>query len=123
MRCPTFRIAGASETKRRGQGDWCVVSLCRYELRVIVWNTSDVVLEDTSVTGEKMSDIYVKGWISGLGVKQATDVHYRSAFYGLFFLALQHPHHAEASLSPLFRANSVDRLLAAMPVLVPGLTY
>jgi len=117
MRCPTFRIAGASETKRRGQGDWCVVSLCRYELRVIVWNTSDVVLEDTSVTGEKMSDIYVKGWISGLGVKQATDVHYRSAFYGLpssFFLAHQHPHHAEASLSPLFQANSVDRLLAAM---------
>jgi len=32
-----------------------------YELRVIIWNTSDVILEETSLTGEKMSDIYVKG--------------------------------------------------------------
>lgn len=31
-----------------------------YELRVIVWNTEDVVLQETSITGEKMSDIYVK---------------------------------------------------------------
>ena len=36
----------------------------RYELRVIIWNTDDVVLEDDSLlTGEKMSDIYVKGWV------------------------------------------------------------
>lgn len=35
-----------------------------YELRVIVWNTDDVVLEDDAFfTGEKMSDIYVKGYI------------------------------------------------------------
>lgn len=33
-----------------------------YELRVIIWNTDDVVLEDDAFfTGEKMSDIYVKG--------------------------------------------------------------
>lgn len=33
-----------------------------YEMRVIVWNTDDVVLEDDAFfTGEKMSDIYVKG--------------------------------------------------------------
>lgn len=33
-----------------------------YELRVIIWNTEDVVLEDDAFfTGEKMSDIYVKG--------------------------------------------------------------
>ena len=33
-----------------------------YELRVIVWNTMDVKCDDVSlVTGEPMSDIYVKG--------------------------------------------------------------
>lgn len=33
-----------------------------YELRVVIWNTDDVVLEDDAFfTGEKMSDIYVKG--------------------------------------------------------------
>lgn len=33
-----------------------------YVLRVIIWNTDDVVLEDDAFfTGEKMSDIYVKG--------------------------------------------------------------
>ena len=32
-----------------------------------------------SLTGEVMSDIYVKGWIQGLeNDKQATDIHYRS---------------------------------------------
>ena len=30
--------------------------LSSYELRVIIWNTSDVILEETSITGEKMSD-------------------------------------------------------------------
>lgn len=34
-----------------------------YELRIIIWNTDDVVLEDDAFfTGEKMSDIYVKGY-------------------------------------------------------------
>ena len=33
----------------------------RQELRVIIWNTTEVVLEEESITGEKMSDIYVKG--------------------------------------------------------------
>ena len=32
----------------------------RYELRVIVWNTSDVYLEESNLVGEQMSDIYVK---------------------------------------------------------------
>nr|CAD7258972.1 unnamed protein product [Timema shepardi] len=36
-----------------------------YELRIVVWNTDDVVLEDDAFfTGEKMSDIYVKGRLS-----------------------------------------------------------
>jgi hypothetical protein len=50
----------------------------KYELRVVIWNTKDVILEEESITGEKMSDIYVKGWINGLEEKLETDVHYRS---------------------------------------------
>ncbi|CAF0790229.1 unnamed protein product, partial [Didymodactylos carnosus] len=50
-----------------------------YVLRCIIWNTSDVLLQETSITGEKMSDIYVKGWLSGLEEDtQKTDIHYRS---------------------------------------------
>ncbi|XP_071050803.1 otoferlin-like [Onthophagus taurus] len=50
-----------------------------YELRIIVWNTDDVVLEDDAFfTGEKMSDIYVKGWLKGPEDCQCTDIHYRS---------------------------------------------
>lgn len=71
-----------------------------YELRVIIWNTEDVTLEDDAFfTGEKMSDIYVKGqvddillmnlnfqsfnidtcrWVKGPEDCQCTDIHYRS---------------------------------------------
>ncbi|XP_046585626.1 otoferlin-like isoform X5 [Haliotis rubra] len=50
-----------------------------YELRCIIWNTDDVVLEDDAFfTGEKMSDIYVKGWVKGSDDMQSTDIHYRS---------------------------------------------
>ncbi|KAL5022080.1 hypothetical protein ScPMuIL_001235 [Solemya velum] len=49
-----------------------------YLLRAIIWNTVDVILDEESITGEKMSDIYVTGWISGIDEKQKTDVHYRS---------------------------------------------
>ena len=27
-----------------------------------MWNTTDVTLDETSITGEHMSDIYVKGY-------------------------------------------------------------
>ena len=48
-------------------------------MRCIVWNTTEVPLDDLSITGERMSDIYVKGWLQGLeDDKQKTDVHYRS---------------------------------------------
>ncbi|KAJ8026374.1 Dysferlin [Holothuria leucospilota] len=50
----------------------------KFELRCIIWNTKDVILDETSITGERMSDIYVKGWLAGLDEKQETDVHYRS---------------------------------------------
>ncbi|OXB53184.1 hypothetical protein ASZ78_009279 [Callipepla squamata] len=49
----------------------------RYELRCVVWNTRDVEPGDTSATGQRMSDIYVTGWLDGLEEqKQRTDVHY-----------------------------------------------
>ena len=52
--------------------------LSSYELRCIIWNTDDVVLEDDAFfTGEKMSDIYVKGWVKGSDDVQSTDIHYR----------------------------------------------
>ena len=50
-----------------------------YVLRVIVWNTAECDLKDTAITGEKMSDLYVKGFMRGMEKqKQKTDVHYRS---------------------------------------------
>ena len=32
-----------------------------YELRAIIWNTADVILEEENIFGKKMSDIYIKG--------------------------------------------------------------
>nr|XP_061826902.1 fer-1-like protein 6 isoform X1 [Nerophis lumbriciformis] len=51
-----------------------------YELRVVIWNTEDVILEDSNfLTGQKSSDIYIKGWLKGLeDDRQETDVHYNS---------------------------------------------
>ncbi|XP_043565934.1 fer-1-like protein 4 [Chiloscyllium plagiosum] len=51
-----------------------------YELRVIIWNTDDVALDDVNpLTGDRSSDIYVKGWLKGLeDDKQETDVHFNS---------------------------------------------
>ncbi|CAN9499770.1 unnamed protein product [Ophioblennius macclurei] len=51
----------------------------KFSLRAIIWNTTDVILDEKSITGENMSDIYVKGWMPGMeDDKQKTDVHYRS---------------------------------------------
>ncbi|XP_024142370.1 fer-1-like protein 6 isoform X1 [Oryzias melastigma] len=51
-----------------------------YELRIVIWNTEDVILEDSNfLTGQQSSDIYVKGWLKGLeDDRQETDVHYNS---------------------------------------------
>jgi len=50
-----------------------------YTLRAIIWNTGDVKLDETSITGEQMSDIYVKAWMDGMeNDKAKTDIHYRS---------------------------------------------
>jgi len=36
--------------------------LTRYDLRVVIWNTDEVILEDDDYfTGEKSSDIFVRG--------------------------------------------------------------
>uniref|UniRef100_A0A3Q2XW12 Otoferlin n=1 Tax=Hippocampus comes TaxID=109280 RepID=A0A3Q2XW12_HIPCM len=52
----------------------------KFELRVIIWNTDEVVLEDDDIfTGEKSSDIFVRSWLKGQQEdKQDTDVHYHS---------------------------------------------
>ncbi|EDL06165.1 mCG125376, isoform CRA_a, partial [Mus musculus] len=51
-----------------------------YELRVVIWNTDDVALDDVNpLTGERSSDIYVKSWVKGLEQdRQETDVHFNS---------------------------------------------
>ncbi|XP_062065881.1 fer-1-like protein 5 isoform X1 [Lepus europaeus] len=50
-----------------------------YELRCIIWKTASVDLVDESLTREKMSDIYVKGWLFGMEKDmQKTDIHYHS---------------------------------------------
>lgn len=51
-----------------------------YELRIVIWNTEDVLPDETNVlTGEASSDIFVKGWVEGNREDmQETDVHYRS---------------------------------------------
>ncbi|XP_021230390.1 fer-1-like protein 5 [Numida meleagris] len=51
----------------------------RYELRCVVWNTRNVDAGDISTAGQKISDIYITGWLDGLEEqKQRTDVHYRA---------------------------------------------
>lgn len=52
----------------------------KIHLRVIIKNTKDVYLDDVNpLTGERTSDIYVKGWIADQHDKtEKTDTHYRS---------------------------------------------
>uniref|UniRef100_A0A0B7A5P3 C2 domain-containing protein n=1 Tax=Arion vulgaris TaxID=1028688 RepID=A0A0B7A5P3_9EUPU len=50
----------------------------KFVLSCVIWNTYDVILDDVSFTGQKMSDIYVQGWMEGIDDKLKTDVHYRS---------------------------------------------
>jgi len=51
-----------------------------YELRVVIWDTEDVVLNSKSlITGDAMTDVYVTARIPGMEhMAQKTDVHYRS---------------------------------------------
>ncbi|NXR25338.1 MYOF protein, partial [Cinclus mexicanus] len=50
-----------------------------YELRCVVWRVQDTDLGDINLLGQRMSDIYVSGWLDGLPEqRQQTDIHYRS---------------------------------------------
>ncbi|XP_063877560.1 myoferlin-like isoform X2 [Scylla paramamosain] len=50
----------------------------KYLLRVVVFNVFEAPLQETAVIGgEKMSDVYVKGWLQGTNNVQKTDTHYR----------------------------------------------
>ncbi|NXH56858.1 MYOF protein, partial [Rhabdornis inornatus] len=50
-----------------------------YELRCVVWRVRDTDLGDINLLGQRMSDIYVSGWLDGLPEqRQQTDIHYRS---------------------------------------------
>eukprot|EP00731_Ephydatia_muelleri_P021451 Em0014g42a len=75
-------VGGHLSPECRPHPSTCHISVRKSEkfyLRVVVWNTYDVELDETSVvTGEDMSDIYVKGWMQGQDKTQKTDVHYRS---------------------------------------------
>jgi hypothetical protein len=52
----------------------------KFQLRIVVYNTEDVVLDDVNpMTGEKTSDIYVRSFLCDLVEEaQKTDTHYRS---------------------------------------------
>ncbi len=52
----------------------------KFQLRVVILNTKDVELNDLGlITGEKSSDIYVKGFLlDQMSNSKRTDVHYRS---------------------------------------------
>uniref|UniRef100_A0A1I8QEL5 C2 domain-containing protein n=1 Tax=Stomoxys calcitrans TaxID=35570 RepID=A0A1I8QEL5_STOCA len=49
-----------------------------YELRLVIFGVSDVLLDERNIFGTAMSDIYVKGWCSNPDAAQTTDIHYRS---------------------------------------------
>jgi len=64
-------------------------------LRCIIWNTADVPPNETSITGDEMSDIFIKGWMGGLeDQKEKTDTHYRCMDgQGMFNWRLCFPFH------------------------------
>ena len=81
----------------------------RFELRVIIWNTVDVPLIDENFVGDKMVDIYVKGWIPGIDEVEKTDVHYRFNFTLKLILPFLHISvRSSLSFTPLFLFSSDD---------------
>lgn len=52
----------------------------KFQLRIIIFDTTEVILDDTNwLTGEKSSDIYVRAFLNHRpNDSQETDVHYRS---------------------------------------------
>ena len=52
----------------------------KFQLRVVIFNTKDVILDDVNMlTGERSSDIYMKGFLCDQFTEyQKSDIHYRS---------------------------------------------
>ena len=66
--------------------------------------------DDAFFTGEKMSDIYVKGWIKGSDDMQATDIHYRSVHQcSSVDLQATDTHYRSVHQCSFLRLHSVDR--------------
>eukprot|EP00040_Diaphanoeca_grandis_P011572 m.59384 g.59384 ORF g.59384 m.59384 type:complete len:2246 (-) comp22699_c2_seq1:263-7000(-) len=66
-----------------------------YELRIVMYNVDEVILDESNMAGERMSDIYVKTFFRGMeNQRQKTDVHYRSLNgEGNFNWRLKHKFH------------------------------
>ena len=60
-----------------------VSSPSSYELRIIVWNTKEVPLDDVSpITGCASVDQYIKAHLGSPDIdQQQTDVHYRCGLF------------------------------------------
>jgi hypothetical protein len=51
----------------------------KFQLRVIILNTEEVILDDVNpLTGERSTDIYIRGYLNNEDLAQKTDIHYRS---------------------------------------------
>ena len=74
-----FRLDSDNKPKPRPAVDISPRKLKRYELRVTILNTAEVELDEKTINGDEMSDIYVKGWLGDteLNGTQETEVHYR----------------------------------------------
>ncbi|VDN96156.1 unnamed protein product [Rodentolepis nana] len=93
-----------------------------WELRCIIWNTAEVVLNDTSLfSNEKSADIYVRGWIMGVGEDdQKTDVHYRSLsgegnFNWRFVFPFNYMRHENRVVFSHKKAFDIDPVEVKMP--------
>ncbi|VUZ54751.1 unnamed protein product [Hymenolepis diminuta] len=93
-----------------------------WELRCIIWNTAEVVLNDTSLfSNEKSADIYVRGWIMGVGEDdQKTDVHYRSLsgegnFNWRFVFPFNYMRHEDRVVYSQKKAFDIDPVEVKMP--------
>ncbi|KAL3320007.1 Dysferlin, limb girdle muscular dystrophy 2B (Autosomal recessive), partial [Cichlidogyrus casuarinus] len=93
-----------------------------YELRIIIHNTANVVLTDGGMfSGEKSSDIYVKGWVKGVGIDdQKTDVHYKSLtghgmFNWRFLFRFDYLTHENAIRYPVKKTFALDPVMIKSP--------
>ena len=60
----------------------------RFEIRVCILNVFDAPLQESNFAGEKMSDLYVKGWLQGTDNVRKTDIHYRYNLKTIYFIII-----------------------------------